>query len=101
MTRKTPQEIEAMAKEAIPDPHPSENSASLAYLNAKLRHAYQEGYSSNTELSDFKKELVEKVEKLIEYAAKHKDFFGETMAEHILDLLTQEDQPEGGKEEKL
>jgi uncharacterized protein YllA (UPF0747 family) len=100
MTRKTPEEIEAMAKILFPDPDPRFGMSAFT-INESQKRTWIAGLIHNTELADFKKELVEKVKKLIEYAAKHKDFFGETMAEHILDLLTQEDQPEGGKEEKL
>jgi hypothetical protein len=98
MTRKTPEEIEAR-KEQIRNAA-GQFRSDVTMDGALVRSGFINGAewadSSNQELSDFKKELVEKVK------AKNAELKSKGLilsAEHILDLITQEDKPEGGKEE--
>jgi hypothetical protein len=95
MTRKTPKEIEyiayLMAKETTFHSH---REKQVFVLGVKR------GYTSNQELSDFKKELVEKLQKrFIVYNVAGYSGIAAGFAE-IIDLITQEDQPEGGREEE-
>jgi hypothetical protein len=117
MTRKTPEEIEAMALLPYPVSKTINYNCILHDLNKQDRIKWIDGYTSNTELEDFKKELVEKVDSLTD-ALKSIQWMWDNLSDQvndndrfnipastmsqvqeILDLITQEDQPEGGKEE--
>jgi protein-arginine kinase activator protein McsA len=89
MTRKTPEEIEAMAKEMFPE-------------SPYVHPFWIQGYASNQELADFKKELVEKVKLMERHCIEDDIERGKQLAyEKILDLITQEDKPEVKKEEVI
>lgn len=108
-SQKTKEEIFAMAKVIVEPTFPGKLLHKQLY-DVGLSLFYK-GYTSNTELEDFKKRLVEKVEEdfdfifnlICEQIAEDPLFdTGEKtkmIQRYFLDLITQDDQPPVKKEE--
>jgi hypothetical protein len=90
MTRKTPEEIslEFYPVKMIYGHYPKEYDE-----NGHDRALWLKGYTSNTELEEFKKELVEKLERLEVDCLLYGDIRIRLSLADVKHIITQEDQP--------